>query len=128
MSNGSPGWVPTKYVRPVDNRPPPKPAPPPEPEAAAPPASDSEPAAAAPQEQEKTTPAPPPRAHQIITTTRTNIRTEPNLESDVKYIEAAGVRHTVHETRGEWFKIRTREGDFGWIHESVVRILSYETP
>lgn len=95
MSDGTGGWVPTRYMRPVE----------PEgridPEAAGAPGRD-------------------PMA--VITTTRANVRFGAGLQYQVRYTENEGVRLSVIDTRGEWYHVRTPDGEAGWLHESVVRV------
>lgn len=93
LSDGSAGWIPTRYVRPVT----------PERETAA-----------------DGTSGPAPMA--VVTTTRANVRFGAGLNFQVRYTEEAGVRVPVVDATGEWFKVRTPDGELGWLHQSVVRV------
>lgn len=101
MMDGSFGWVPTKYVRPVDEP------------VSGPAATLSE------------APAGSGSGLKLIaTTTRANVRSGPGLDQPVKYVEAAGSRHNVRGETGPWYRIRARDGSEGWLHESVVKVLA----
>lgn len=94
MSDGSSGWIPTRYVRPVA------------------PVAASEPP-----------PGPSSRAPMaVVTTTRANVRFGAGLKFKVRYTEEEGVRMPVIDTNSEWFKVRTPDGELGWLHQSVVRV------
>lgn len=103
MMDGSFGWIPTRYVKPVEE-------------------SESERLG---NERAGAEDASSPRKL-IVTATRSNVRSGPGLEFDAKYVEAAGVRHIVRETKGEWFRILARDGSEGWLHQSVVKVLTGE--
>lgn len=94
MNDGSAGWIPTKYVRPVEPK-------------------NTAAAAAG---------APGPDPMTVVTTTRANVRFDAGLEYQVRYTENEGVRLPVVDTRGEWFQVRTPRGETGWLHRSVVRV------
>jgi hypothetical protein len=93
MNDRTAGWIPTRYVRPVT----------PEREPAVDGAS-----------------GPAPMA--VVTTTRANVRFGAGLNFKVRYTEEAGVRVPVVDATGEWFKVRTPDGELGWLHQSVVRV------
>jgi SH3-like domain-containing protein len=93
MNDGSAGWIPTRYVRPVS--------------------------------RERATPgdaASGPSPMAVVTTTRANVRFGAGLNFKVRYTEEAGVRVPVVDATGEWFKVRTPDGELGWLHQSVVRV------
>ncbi len=100
MGDGSAGWIPSKYIRPVDE-------------------ADEE-----MEPQEAVAEETPEGWQMIITTTRSNVRSDPNLDSAVLYIEEEARRFIVLGQRGEWYKVRTRTGGEGWLHESVIRVLA----
>lgn len=132
--DGSPGWIPTKYVRPVETEP-------------------GTSAEKAPQKAEQKTvkstaktKAPsaegkkmletkaPPKVPSDLrpaaegqkmaeTTARANVRVAPSLESAVLYVEEKGRQLPVVSSAGEWFKVKTGKGD-GWLHRSVIKLLS----
>jgi len=110
MTDGSFGWVPTKYVRPVE----------PTRHYAHEPVKDlyKPKKKAKPQKPIKNT------AMIIITVKRSNVRSGPGLNYTVKYIEETGKRFTVRGRAGEWFKIRAKDSTDGWLHESVVKVIA----
>ncbi|MEZ4526689.1 MAG: SH3 domain-containing protein [Desulfobacterales bacterium] len=135
MGDGTPGWIPTKYVRPVET-------------ASALPADTvpqkSEKKSAASPGQSKTPTAgggqkvieskAPPKAPSALrpaaqrqkmleTTARANVRTAPSLQSPVLYIEEKGRTLPIVSSAGEWFKVKTGKGD-GWLHRSVIKLFS----
>ncbi|MFP4389201.1 MAG: SH3 domain-containing protein, partial [Desulfococcaceae bacterium] len=95
MNDGSAGWIPTRFVRPVT-----------------PEKADASPADSAS--------GPDPMT--VITTTRANVRFGAGLNFQIRYTEEAGVRVPVVDATGDWFKVRTPDGELGWLHESVVRV------
>ncbi|MFW6373266.1 MAG: SH3 domain-containing protein [Thermodesulfobacteriota bacterium] len=101
MMDGSFGWIPTKYVRPVD-----------------------EPVSGAEETLSEAAAGTGSTLKLIATTTRANVRSGPGLDHPVKYVEAAGSRHNVREETGPWYRIRARDGSEGWLHESVVQVLA----
>jgi outer membrane protein, multidrug efflux system len=101
MMDGSFGWVPTKYVRPVD-----------------------EPISGAGETRSETPAGSGSTLKLIATTTRANVRSGPGFDHAVKYVEAAGSRHNVRGETGPWYRIRARDGSEGWLHESVVKVLA----
>lgn len=58
----------------------------------------------------------------VVTTTRANVRFGAGLKFKVRYTEEEGVRMPVIDTNSEWFKVRTPDGELGWLHQSVVRV------
>lgn len=94
MSDGNSGWIPTRYVRPVA------------------PVATSE----RPQDPSSTAPM------AVVTTTRANVRFGAGLKFKVRYTEEEGIRMPVIDTNSEWFKVRTPDGELGWLHQSVVRV------
>ncbi|QTA83122.1 SH3 domain-containing protein [Desulfonema limicola] len=110
MSDGSYGWIPTKYAKPIENE-------------------DSENKFTQPEIPEKQVkinpaPAPKPADRMIVTTTRANVRTGPGLNFKVIYISEKGSRFKVQGSSGEWFEIRTKSGSKGWLHDSTVKVLA----
>ncbi len=93
MNDGSAGWIPTRYVRPVT-----------------------------PERETADVGASGPAPMAVVTTTRANVRFGAGLHFKVRYTEEAGVRVPVVDATGEWFKVRTPDGEPGWLHQSVVRV------
>ncbi len=111
MTDGSFGWVPTKYVRPVEETR----------------HYAHEPVKGLYQSREEPTKAKKTikKSAMIISTVkRANVRSGPGLNYTVKYIEEIGKRFTVRGRAGEWFKIRTKDSTDGWLHESVVKVIA----
>jgi hypothetical protein len=93
MSDGTSGWIPTRYVRPV---------------------------AAAASGRSQGDSSGDPMA--VVTTTRANVRFGAGLKFKVRYTEEEGVRMPVIDTNSDWFKVRAPDGEVGWLHQSVVRV------
>ncbi len=110
MTDGSFGWVPTRYVRPVEKTR----------HYAHEPVKDIYKAKEKPASKKTVKKA----AIIISTIKRANVRSGPGLNYTVKYIEETGKRFTVRGKAGEWFKIRTKDSTDGWLHESVVKVIS----
>ncbi|GBC59080.1 hypothetical protein DENIS_0010 [Desulfonema ishimotonii] len=106
MGDGSPGWMPTKYARPVDN--------------GYSYATDWK------KEETTGTEAPEKKAEadlmHLVTVKRTNVRSGPGFDFQVRYIEAIGVRYRVSDSSGDWFKIEAKDGAEGWVHKTVVSV------
>ncbi len=135
MGDGSPGWIPTKYVRPVENAPgtsadtvPQKS----QKKSGTSPAQSKTPGPG--QGQKVTETKAPPKVPSALrpaaqgqkmveTTARANVRSAPSLQSPVLYIEEQGRQLPVVSSAGEWFKVKTQKGD-GWLHRSVIKLLS----
>jgi hypothetical protein len=100
MVDGSFGWIPTRYIKPVE------------------PSMSFESESPGKRNGEVSTP------RLIATTARANVRSGPGFDHDIKYVEAEGARLGVHETTGEWHRIRAKDGSEGWLHESVVKVLA----
>lgn len=107
MGDGSFGYVPTKYIKPVETE-------------TAPPADSR---ASEPKEA-TVSPAVSSAPKMIATSTRANIRAMPSLNSTVKYVADAGTRYAVRGMAGEWYKIRAKDGTDGWLHQSVVTVIT----
>ncbi len=101
MMDGSFGWIPTKFIRPVD-----------------------EPVSAADETAREEETGAGSNMKLISTTTRADVRSGPGFHQEIKYVEAEGVRHNVQAVSGAWFRIRARDGSEGWVHESVVKVLA----
>lgn len=102
MGDGSPGWIPTKYVRPVE--------------------TPVEAKTAGTETAKDKTPA-KSAGKRIQTLVRANVRSAPSLQSAVIYIEDRDTVFQLISSAGEWFKIKTSRGS-GWLHQSVVKVLS----
>ena len=140
MGDGSPGWIPTKYVRPVEipaDTVPRKSEQKPEQKSVKSPAQSKVPSAAQPRpvpagQKVLETKAPPKDPsvlrsdaqgqRMVETAARANVRVAPSLESGILYIEEKGRQLPVISSAGEWFKVKTGRGE-GWLHRSVIKIL-----
>ncbi|MDM8537239.1 SH3 domain-containing protein [Desulfobacterales bacterium HSG17] len=118
MSDGSFGWIPTKYAKAVEI------------EEKIPGAEKTQPEKPKPEKiklekivKPKPKPAPKLPKKIIATTTRANVRTGPGLNFKIIYITVKGSKFNVKGTSGEWFEIRTKRGSKGWLHDSTVKVL-----
>ncbi|PID73503.1 MAG: hypothetical protein CSB33_03165 [Desulfobacterales bacterium] len=101
MSDGSAGWLPTKYVKPVGG---------------------ARTAGKIPAAEKTGAPEPgESMPREVVTTKRANLRRGPGLNHEVKYITPRGTRFPVIRTRGEWHLVRDARGSIGWLHKSVIR-------
>lgn len=110
MSDGSPGWIPTKFAKPVENENTGK--------------RIVKPGKPVIKIKPKPRQAPKPAKKIIATTKRANIRAGAGFNKKVIYIAPKGSRFKVHGTSGEWFEIRTKRGFRAWVHDSTVKVLS----
>ena len=90
MMDGSFGWIPTKYVRPVE-----------------------EPLSAADETARGGQAGAGSNLKLITTTTQAHVRSGPGFHQEIKYVEVPGVRHNVQEASGSWYRIRARDGSEG---------------
>ncbi len=137
MGDGSAGWIPTKYVRPVETAPADTVPQKPEQKTVKPPAQTKVPPAAprpVSEGQKVLEPKAPPKVPSALrpepegqklaeTTARANVRVAPSLESAILYTEEKGRKLPIISKAGEWFKVNTGKGE-GWLHRSVIKLFS----
>ncbi|OGR51313.1 MAG: hypothetical protein A3J80_01965 [Desulfobacula sp. RIFOXYB2_FULL_45_6] len=51
---------------------------------------------------------------------KSNVRSKPDVKSNVVFTVDKGVPFKVIERKGNWIKIQHTDGDIGWIHNSLV--------
>ena len=107
MSDGSYGWIRTKYVRPVD-------------EGTS--YAVEKKVEAVEKKKEKQAGTTEKKRKGLVTAKRANVRSGPGFDFVVKYVETKGVRHDILGRSGEWFKIRARDSSVGWLHQSIVSV------